>query len=143
MVDIAAIVLAAGRASRFGAGADDSKVVAILGGVPLVVHVVSAAMESRASHVIVVTGHAAARTQAALEGRPVAIVHNPDYAAGMATSLKAGIAALPNMIEGALILLGDMPLVASTTLDSLIEVFTRERPMRWSRGTRDARGTRS
>ena len=36
-------------------------------------------------------------------------VRNPDFATGLASSLKAGIAALPADVAGALIVLGDMP----------------------------------
>ena len=111
MAEIAAIVLAAGLGTRFGAGAGDSKVAAPHAGVPLVAHVVAAALASRAAPVIVVTGHAEARVIEALAGLAVTIVHNPDYAGGMAGSLKAGVAALPKVCDGALILLGDMPLV--------------------------------
>ena len=95
----------------------------------MVAHVLAAALESRARPVLVVTGHAAARTGAALGAiSGVEIVHNPDFAEGMATSLKAGIAALPRTIDAALVLLGDMPLVSSRTLDRLIDAFARERP---------------
>ena len=41
--------------------------------------------------------------------RPVRFVHNPDFADGLATSLKAGLAAVPAEADGALVLLGDMP----------------------------------
>ncbi|MGH6929350.1 MAG: nucleotidyltransferase family protein, partial [Dongiaceae bacterium] len=44
-------------------------------------------------------------------------------AEGMSTSLRAGLAALPGRIDGALICLGDMPLVTPTVLDRLIAAF--------------------
>ena len=62
MSRIAAIILAAGQASRFRAAAGESgpatKLVAQLEGKPLVRHVAEAALASRAAPVIVVTGHA-------------------------------------------------------------------------------------
>ena len=129
MTEIAAVILAAGRAARFGAGPDDSKVFALLEGMPLVAHVADAALRSSASRVLVVGGHAAARIEAALCGRTeIAVIYNPAFASGMASSIKAGIAALPGSVEGALILLADMPLVSSLTLDCLISDFSRERP---------------
>lgn len=123
---VAAVVLAAGRARRFAAGDDDSKVVATFDGVPLVRHVVTRALASRSAPVLVVTGYAASAVEAALAGLPVEILHNPDYAAGMAGSLKAGLAGLPLSVDGALILLADMPLVASDTFDRLIAMFERD-----------------
>ena len=69
---------------------------------------------------------APARWQAALAGLDVKLVHNPDYAQGLSTSLKAGIAALPADIEGVVVLLGDMPGVTSATIDRLIEAFRPE-----------------
>ena len=129
MADIAAIVLAAGRATRFGAGPDDSKVFATLDGKPLVAHVVATALGSGASHVFVVVGQAAHRATPIFDGqRSVTLLHNTGFASGMATSIKAGIAALPHAVDGALILLGDMPLVSSATLARLIAMFDGQRP---------------
>jgi len=123
---IAAVVLAAGRSSRYRAagGAEPSKLVAMLDGKPLVRHVVEAALASRARPIVVVTGHAREVVETALETLSVAFVHNADFASGLASSLKAGIAALPGGAAGALILLGDMPGVGPALLDRLIGAFT-------------------
>ena len=123
MPEVAAIVLAAGRGSRFGAGEDDSKVLAPHQGLTLVAHVVAAVHGSRAAPVVVVTGHAAGLVAMSVAGPDVTIVHNADYGRGMAGSLKAGLAALPARSAGVLILLGDMPLVTTATLDALIAAF--------------------
>lgn len=123
MTEVAALVLAAGRASRFGAGPDDSKVLALIDGKPLVRHVVEAALASRARPVIVVTGHAGGKVRAALDGLPVQIVDNPDYAAGMSGSLQRGVAALPEESGGAVVLLADMPRVSAALIDRLIAAF--------------------
>jgi molybdenum cofactor cytidylyltransferase len=119
---IAALILAAGRSTRFG-GKDATKVVAELSGVPLVRWVAGAALSSRARPVIAVTGHAADQTAAALEGCDVGIVHAADYAAGLAHSLRAGLAAVPATADGAVVLLADMPLVTSPLIDRLIDAF--------------------
>ena len=124
---IAAVVLAAGRASRFGAGSRTSKVYALLDGRPLVAHVVAAARSSLASPIVVVTGQAGGLAAAALHhDAPDLIVANPDFATGMASSLRVGLAALPATVAGALVLLADMPLVAPSTLDALIRRFAEE-----------------
>ena len=80
MVEVAAIVLAAGRASRFTDGPStdgiDSKVVALLQGRPLVTHVAANAIASPTRPVIAVTGRGATQVAAALAGLAVALVHN-------------------------------------------------------------------
>jgi molybdenum cofactor cytidylyltransferase len=114
---VAAIVLGAGRSSRMGG---PNKLLAEIGGRPLIRIVTEAALASRARPVIVVTGHQRERVEAALLGLPVRLVHNPDFADGLGTSLKAGIAALPGDVDGAIVCLGDMPQVDAGLIDRLI-----------------------
>jgi len=121
---VAAVVLAAGRSTRMGA---INKLIAEIGGKPLVRIAAEQALASRASPVIVVTGHERERVQAALDGLPVRFVHNPDYAEGLGTSLKAGIAAVPAEADGAIVCLGDMPQVDSALIDRLIAALDPER----------------
>lgn len=142
---IAAIVLAAGRASRMG----ENKLLAELDGIPLICHAVRAALASHARPVVVVTGNQADEVRAALAGLDVRFVHNPDFATGMASSLRAGIAAVADA-SAAVVMLGDMPRVAAEHLDALIEAFStahddltivvptcdrkRGNPVLWGRG---------
>jgi molybdenum cofactor cytidylyltransferase len=121
---IAAVVLAAGRSTRMGAV---NKLIAEIGGKPLVRIVAEQALASSARPVIVVTGHERERVEAALDGLPVRLVHNPDYADGLGTSLKAGIAAVPAEADGAVVCLGDMPQVSGALIDRLIAAFDPER----------------
>ena len=120
---IAAVVLAAGRSTRMGA---INKLIADIGGAPMVRRVVEAALASQARPVLVVTGHMAAEVTAALAGLDATCVANPDYATGLASSLKAGIAALPPSCDGALILLGDMPRIVPDHLDALTAAFAAD-----------------
>lgn len=117
---IAALILAAGRSTRFGA---TNKLLEDLDGTPIVRHVVRAALQSRARPVVVVTGHEGERVSAALGGLDVRLIANPDYVQGLSTSLRAGIAALPPDIDGALVCLGDMPQITAGHLDRLISAF--------------------
>jgi molybdenum cofactor cytidylyltransferase len=117
---VAAVVLGAGRSSRMGG---PNKLLADIGGRSLVRIVTEAALASRARPVIVVTGHQRERVEAALAGLPVKFVHNPHFADGLGTSLKAGIAALPADIDGAIVCLGDMPQVDAALIDRLIGVL--------------------
>ena len=121
---IAAVVLAAGRSTRMGA---INKLIAEIGGKPLVRIAAEQALASQAKPVIVVTGHERERVEAALAGLPVRVVHNSDYADGLGTSLKAGIAAVPADADGAIVCLGDMPQVDAKLIDKLIAAFDPER----------------
>jgi molybdenum cofactor cytidylyltransferase len=121
---VAAIVLAAGRSTRMGG---PNKLLAEVGGRPLVRIAVEQALASQARPVIVVTGHQRERVAAALSGLDVVLVHNPDFAAGLSTSLKAGIAAAPPAVDGAIVCLGDMPQVGARLIDRLLAAFDPEK----------------
>ena len=120
ITSIAAIVLAAGRSTRMGVA---NKLTADIGGKAMVRRVVEAALASAASPVLVVTGHQAEDVRGALAGLEMAFVDNPDYAVGLASSLKAGIGAVPDAADGALVLLGDMPQITGVHLDRLMAAF--------------------
>ncbi len=115
-----ALVLAAGRSSRMGG---PNKLMALFDGKPLVRQSAERALASSATGTTVVTGHQAARIREALSGLHVQFIHNPDFADGLSGSLKAGIAEVPQEAAGALIVLGDMPVVSSGDLDRLIAAF--------------------
>ena len=121
---IAAVVLAAGRSTRM-AGAN--KLLAEIARRPLVRIAAEAALASRATPVIVVAGHQRAQVEEALAGLPVRLVYNPDFAQGLGTSLKAGIAAVPADADGAIVCLGDMPQVDARLIDRLIGAFDPDR----------------
>jgi molybdenum cofactor cytidylyltransferase len=121
---VAAVVLAAGRSTRMGA---INKMLAEIGGKPLVRIAVEQAIASRAKPVIVVTGHQHEKVEAALKDLPVRLVRNPDYAEGLGTSLKTGIAAVPENADGAIVCLGDMPQVDAALIDRLVGAFDPER----------------
>ncbi len=116
----AAIILAAGSSRRMGSA---NKLLMPYRGAPLVTHAVRAALASKADPVIVVTGHQREEIKSALSDMNVQFVNADAHPEGMSRSLHAGIAALPSEIDGAIIMLGDMPLVQSATVNRLIEAF--------------------
>jgi molybdenum cofactor cytidylyltransferase len=103
-----------------------NKLVATIAGKPLVRTAAEAALASRAASVTVVTGHRAAEVEAALAGLDVGMVHNPDYADGLSTSLRAGLQALPGDIDGVVVMLADMPGIDAETIDRLIAALAPE-----------------
>lgn len=120
---IAALIMAAGQSRRMG---PENKLLLPVAGVPMVTRVANSALASKATSVVVVTGHEADRVKAALGGRAVRTVHNPDFAAGMSSSLACGLASLPEDVDGVIILLGDMPRVGAQHIDRLIDAFGPE-----------------
>jgi molybdenum cofactor cytidylyltransferase len=121
---IAAIVLAAGRSTRMGG---PNKLLAEINGRPLVRIAAEQALASRAHPVIVVTGHQREQVDAVLGGLDVTRVHNPDFAEGLSTSIKAGIAAVPDEVDGVVVCLGDMPQVNASLIDKLLAAFDPEK----------------
>jgi molybdenum cofactor cytidylyltransferase len=116
-VNVAALILAAGRSTRMGGS---NKLLATIDGTPLVRRAAAAALASRARPVLAVTGHEAGKVAAALSGLDVGIVHNPRHADGLSGSLGAGLAALPQGTDGVVILLADMPHVDAAVIDRLV-----------------------
>jgi molybdenum cofactor cytidylyltransferase len=122
--NVTAVILAAGRSTRMGG---PNKLLAELAGKPLVRIVTEQALASGASGVIVVTGHQAAEVEKALAGLKVKFVRNPAFAAGLASSVKTGIAAVSANADGAVVCLGDMPLIDARLIDRLIDAFAPDR----------------
>lgn len=116
-MNVAALVLAAGRSTRFGAS---NKLLADIGGEPVLRRTVKAVLASGVSSVTVVTGHMADEVRAALDGLDVRFAQSPHYRDGLSASLKAGLATLPQGLDGVLIALGDMPGVTGADVDRLI-----------------------
>lgn len=120
--EVAALVLAAGAASRWRAsGGASTKLVATWKGEPIVRRAARAALGSAARPVIVVTGAESEAVRAALAGLDVTFIDNPRFAEGLSTSLAVGLAAVPAGASGAVILLGDMPEISAALIDRLIE----------------------
>jgi molybdenum cofactor cytidylyltransferase len=122
--NVAAVILAAGRSTRMGG---PNKLLAELDGKKLVRIVTEQAIASKAHGVIVVTGHQADLVEQALQGLPVNFVRNPDFAGGLASSVRAGIAAVAADADGAVICLGDMPMINAHLIDRLIEAYAPDR----------------
>jgi molybdenum cofactor cytidylyltransferase len=117
---IGALLLAAGQSRRMGG---PNKMLAEIDGIPMVARVAQRLLASRARPIVAVLGNQAEVVDAALGKLPVERVRNPDFAVGLSTSLKRGIAALPDDLEGVIVCLGDMPLISGRHLERLIAAF--------------------
>lgn len=123
---VAAVVLAAGRSTRAGTV---NKLLMPFGDTTLLGCVLKHLRRSRVDEIIVVTGYQAGRVApvaaAALTGagKSWRIVKAKDYEKGLSASLKTGIAALSPRTAGALVVLGDMPLIMPQVIDGLLKAF--------------------
>ncbi len=109
-----ALILAAGRSSRMG---DRNKLLLEDGRGPVVCQIADTLHAANVRDIIAVTGRDAEQITNALA--PIRTVYNPDYAEGLSTSLKSGIAALPETWDAVIICLGDMPAIIPHTITAL------------------------
>ena len=98
--NIAIVVLAAGWSSRMGA----LKPLLPFGNDTVLGHVLSTIEAAAIGPAYVVVGNEAARVAPAAAARGAVPVANPAFAEGMMSSIKAGISALPDTVDGAMIL---------------------------------------
>ena len=123
---LAAIVLAAGAGSRFGG----HKLTATVEGRPILQHVLDRLDAAGVDDVVVVLGDDAEAIEAAIAWRAERRIRNPDPARGLSSSLQAGIDALGDDVEAALVVLGDQPRLSSEVVDALLATpLTADRPI--------------
>lgn len=119
---ISGIVLAAGTSSRMGR----PKQLLALGDTTLLRHVVGTALGSALDEVVVVLGHASEEIAATLPSDPrLRIVRNPRFDEGQSTSLRAGLLAMGDATEAAVVLLGDQPGVTASAISAVIGEYQR------------------
>ena len=111
----AAVVLAAGSSSRLGR----PKQLVEIDGETALRRATRCALATMPGDCIVVVARGMSAVEAALDGIDARVVRIDDAARGMASSLRAGIAALDDTCEGALIVLTDQPALSAKHLDAL------------------------
>jgi molybdenum cofactor cytidylyltransferase len=120
---VTALILAAGRSARMGA----PKALLPLAGRPMLQYVVDAAVAAPVPGIVLVLGHEAQEVAAAVSlPSDAVVVVNPHWEEGQATSLRAGLDAIPESVHGALVLLGDQPEVRPDAIWALVEARRRE-----------------
>jgi len=121
-VRVSAVILAAGKSSRFGGGRD--KLLAEWRGRTLIEHVLAAAINAKlagvVTEIIVVAADDAPRVKSIAIADSCRVVHPTAPEAGISASLRAAVAALAPGADGAVILLGDQPMVSPAVIAEVI-----------------------
>jgi molybdenum cofactor cytidylyltransferase len=117
---LGAVILAAGLSSRMGG---EQKLTKLLHGKPLLRHSLDTVAGLGLADALAVTGHARAGVDAVIAGSGIRSVFNPDYASGLGGSIALGIGNLSPVIEGAFVVLGDMPFVTAEDYRRLADAF--------------------
>ncbi len=112
-----ALVLAAGAGSRFGGG----KLLAPIGGRPILQHVLDALAAAGVGEVVVVLGRDAEAVEAAITWRAERRVVNPEPERGLSSSLQLGFEAIGPDAGSVVVALGDQPLISEVVIQALIE----------------------
>lgn len=115
--EVGAVVLAAGKSTRFG---EANKLLAPMGDSCVLAQVVSRILAAGIGPCVVVLGHERERVREALAGMPVEFVENESHSAGMGRSVALGIAQLAkSSVDAAFVVLGDMPYVRVQDYEAL------------------------
>ena len=116
---VAAIVLAAGKARRFGA----QKLLAPFGASTVVRTVVDTIRSTGVDYVVVVGAPGGDAVRVAVGGSPVVWAENPEPDRGLASSLATGMAAMPANVGAALVVLGDQPTVSAQVVERVVTAW--------------------
>ena len=116
---VAGVLLAAGTSSRMGR----NKLLLEWNGETMVYGCARRTLAGGVSPLIVVLGADAAAVRSALSDVPCDTVVNPEYESGMASSVRAGIASVPQAAAAAIILLADMPHVTAGMVAQMIQRY--------------------
>jgi molybdenum cofactor cytidylyltransferase len=122
-LNVAAVVLAAGKSTRMGR----PKLALPVHGTPMIRRAVQAALASRCRDVIVVLGANAEVYEPLLDGLQVRIVRNPDPSEGMGSSIRTGVEAISPDADGVVILLADQPFITPQVIDRLLDVAVADK----------------
>ena len=116
---ISAIILAAGQSRRMGA----QKLLLPFGGKTAIAHIAEQVLAGSVDRTIVVVSEDCGPVAAALSGKPVAFVTNSDPKGDMLSSVRRGLAAVPQKCQAVLVVLGDQPNITSLLIAQVVEAW--------------------
>ncbi len=122
MTGVTGLILAAGAGSRFGGG----KLLATIGGRPVLGHVLDTIAAAGLTDVVVVLGADAEAIEAAIDWNGERRVVNPAPERGLSSSLQVGFEAVGSDVGAILVALGDQPLVSVDAIRALLDAPVRK-----------------
>lgn len=117
---VGGVILASGMSRRFE---DGNKLLARVGGTPVVRRVAGAYLDAGLEPVVVVAGYQAEEVTAALLGLRLTMVHNPHFEQGQSRALVAGVRSLPDTVEAAVIGVADQPFLHPSLIRRLVSTW--------------------
>lgn len=117
----AGVVLAAGGSQRLG----EPKQLLDWRGVPFVRAVAKTALAAGLSPVVVVVGADGEQVAEVLDGLDVIVAVNPEWAEGQGSSVRVGVAALPDDVGAAVFLLSDQPQIPVRLVETVLAEYSR------------------
>jgi molybdenum cofactor cytidylyltransferase len=117
---ISMVILAAGKSTRMHGR---NKLLANVGGVPMIRRVVQAALSSKVNEVIVVVGWEEEKIRSAIVGLDCSIAVNRNYEEGQSSSVKVGLAEVNSSSRAVLILPGDVAKIDTSPINMVIEKY--------------------
>lgn len=122
---VCALLLAAGAAKRMGG---ENKLLRPWKNRPLIAAAAAALAEARSRSmirdVVAVVGRDAEKIKTVLAEFNFRVVENPNFAEGMSSSLRAGLRAVPDDADAALVALADMPLIRADDIAAVVGMFS-------------------
>lgn len=125
MKPIAAVILAAGAATRFGS----AKQLADIGGKVMLQHIIDSCRQLKSVDLYLVLGANTEEIQTRIKIDKTKIINNSEWQEGIGSSIRAATLELQDSYEGILFLAGDQPFISTNQLDQLINSW-RESPDR-------------
>jgi molybdenum cofactor cytidylyltransferase len=117
---IAALILAAGRASRFGS----LKQLAPINNKPMLQHCIDSANSALPGAVYTLLGYQSELIKPNITATK--IIEHPQWARGIGSSISMGVNYLSGDFDAILIMLGDQPMIKTPYLTKLIDLFNRD-----------------
>jgi molybdenum cofactor cytidylyltransferase len=118
-VNIAAIILAAGRSRRMGT----QKLLLPWAGQTVIGHIFQQVVGAGIDNVLIVASVDRQAIAATLAGKKFELVENPNPDGDMLSSIRCGLRALPAKCDAALIVLGDQPGIRSPLVTQLLSIY--------------------
>jgi molybdenum cofactor cytidylyltransferase len=123
MINISAIILAAGESKRMGR----PKMLLPWGNTTVLGHVIQIYKKAGLEKIIIVTGAEKESIEQLAAENAVTCIHNPEYSKGeMLSSIQIGLRSLDLEAKAALICLGDQPQVEEKVVRDIVQRFENE-----------------